>query len=280
VAAGSGMVAPGPAATSGAESPMPNPCLWSGCVRLRRHDPLPLRSAHRQILVGLEPEGLEEHFPGRWFWSSTRMAPFRLRREDHFGDPRTPIADSVRELVASRLGFRPLGPIHLITQPRCFGLRAAPVSLHLCYPAAHGAAPEAVVVEFRSRRMGERHVEVLDLRRGDPPPHPKALHLSPFLPMDIEYRWHFAFPPERLFAAVEGWRQGRRILEVELDLVRVPFETWTAASLVLRQPFTAGGLHLAFWRTWILLGLRGAPFYPHPRRRGLRMPPPAGSGPL
>ena len=51
-------------------------------------------------------------------------------RSDHLGDPRLPLADCARALVAERPGHRPAGPVRLLTTPRFCGIGFNPVSFY------------------------------------------------------------------------------------------------------------------------------------------------------
>ena len=61
-------------------------------------------SAFDEVRLDLPLDELPAVFAGRWFWSASRAALARFRREDHLGDPGTPLADSVRALKAA--GYR------------------------------------------------------------------------------------------------------------------------------------------------------------------------------
>ena len=121
---------------------------------------------------------------GAWAW---------FRRADHLGPAERSLDESVRDLVEARLGWRPGGPIRLLTHLRYFGLVMNPVSFYYCFNACEERV-EAVVAEVTNTPWRDRHCYVLDLR--DVPlskmpraRHAKELHVSPFLEMDLEYRW-------------------------------------------------------------------------------------------
>ena len=40
---------------------------------------------------------------------------------------------------------------------------------------------------------------------------PKVFHVSPFMPMDIDYQWFFSVPGEALRARMDSYRQGEQI---------------------------------------------------------------------
>ena len=84
--------------------------------------------SYRMFMLYLDLSELPRLFDRRWLWSARGRALARFRREDHFGDPAVPLADSVCDLVARETGVRPAGPIRLLTHLRYFGHVFNPVS--------------------------------------------------------------------------------------------------------------------------------------------------------
>src|SRR5690606_2086501 len=137
----------------------------------------------------LDLDELDEVFRGRWFWSTRRRTFAWLRRSAHSGAPAIPLAEAVRDLVGSRTGRRPAGPIRLLTHLRYFGHCFNPVSFYYCYDRT-GAELETIVAEVSNTPWGERHCYVLprgQARVRGPLQEfalEKEFHVSPFLPMD------------------------------------------------------------------------------------------------
>ena len=165
------MSAPRPRATPGARAPADTvtgshaaSCLYEGSVRHRRHGTPRDELHYRMFMVYLDLDELPECFDGRLLWSARRPALAWFRRADHLGDPRTPLAEAVRELVAERTGTRPEGPIRLLTHLRYFGHCFNPVSFYYCYDAT-GEQLSAVVAHVTNTPWGERHSYVLPVAR-------------------------------------------------------------------------------------------------------------------
>src|SRR3954447_5669153 len=117
----------------------------------------------------------------------------RFERSDYLGDPRIPLDEAVRALVAERTGNRPAGPIRVLTQLRSFGYCFNPVSFYYCFDEA-GERVQTVVAEVTNTPWGERHAYVVERRgpgilKGDSE---KVLHVSPFMGMDHRYDWRVA----------------------------------------------------------------------------------------
>jgi DUF1365 family protein len=159
-------------------------------------------------MVQLDLSETESLFGKPGLWSTRWPAIARFKREDHLGDPERPLAECVRELVTARLGWRPSGPIRLLTQFRYFGFSMNPVSVYYCF-AAGGESLEAVVAEVNNTPWNERHFYVLDVRdqagaRLLSAAHAKDFHVSPFFAMDMDYRWRLSVPSERLLIHIQS----------------------------------------------------------------------------
>jgi DUF1365 family protein len=91
----------------------------------------------------------------------------------------------------------------------------------------------------------------------------KEFHVSPFMPMDIAYRWHFSAPGERLPARIENFREGHKIFEAGLDLERSPLTGGNLARVLVRWPFMTGMVIRGIYWQALRLKLKGVPYHPH-----------------
>lgn len=200
-----------------------------------------------------------------------RPALLGVRRGDHLGDPARPLAEAVRDRVEASAGFRPEGPVGLLTQPRFLGVGFNPVSFHFCHGA--GGALDAVVADVTSTPWGERHAYVVALRGGRAAaPAAKELHVSPFMPMDTEYEWRFEAPGARLRLLVGCRREGRRFFHAGLVGSREPLGRGSLVKAALREPLGSARGLAAIYAQALRLALRGAPFHAHPARARGELP--------
>ena len=184
----------------------------------------------------------------------------RFRRRDYLGDAATPLADAVRETVRQRLGQAPAGPIRVLTHLRTLGHCFNPVSFYYCF-ARDGQTLEAIVAEVTNTPWGERHQYVLEaggqtVNAGD---FDKALHVSPFMPMDQRYTWRAPAPGKTLSVHIESTQDGLRAFDATLQLTRRPVTARALMRPTLR-------LLALIYAHAIALKLKGVPVQPHPAR--------------
>ena len=201
-------------------------------------------------------------------WSARRPAPVRFRPRDFLDGTDRPLGDAVRDLVQARLGRRPTGPVHLLAQLRTFGWLFNPLAVYYCW-TPDGRALDAIVLEVTNTPWGERHWYVLDAHGNmTTTTTAKAMHVSPFLPMDVDYRITWTVPDAELNLRIEVERDRTPVFDAELALRR------TAVDRRARR-HRAGALPDAAryesrqrsMRRPRASSRRGVPVYRHPSRR-------------
>jgi DUF1365 family protein len=227
--------------------------------------------SYRMFMLYLDLSELPRLFDRRWLWSARGPAIARFRREDHFGDPAVPLADSVRDLVARETGVRPAGPIRLLTHLRYFGHVFNPVSFYYCFDA-DDTRVETIVAEVNNTPWGERHCYVLPQRMNAGQPGrgryfpKKVMHVSPFMEMDVAYDWRFNAPGEALTVHMENAREGRKIFDATLVLQREEITAASLARALAGYPLMTVRVVAAIYWQALKLWAKGAPLHDHPAK--------------
>lgn len=195
-----------------------------------------------------------------------------FRREDHLGDPARDLAGEVRDRVEGQLGFRPEGPVRLLTNLRSLGYVFNPVSVYYCF-AADGTTLRAVLADVTNTPWGERHAYAASAGpSGVAARIPKAFHVSPFFPMEQAYDWRMAVPGDALEVDMVNLEGGEEVFRARLALHRRAFSRAALRRAAIAQPLMAWKVHAAIYWQALRLWSKGTPFFVHPAKRAAAAP--------
>ncbi len=221
----------------------------------------------RLFLAYIDVDALPESLDAIPCWSARRAAPVQFRRRDFFDGGTRPLGAAVRDLVEQRLGARPSGSICLLAHLRTFGQLFNPLAVYYCW-TPNGDELDAIVLEVTNTPWGERHWYVFDARDGRATEcTPKGMHVSPFLPMDVEYRVTWTVPGADLSLRIEVERAGSPIFEAHLALRRATLDRRRAIGLLVRHPVMPLRGWIAIYRQALHLFIARVPLYRHPAPR-------------
>ena len=245
----------------------PRSRIYRGTLRHRRLLPREHAFVYRLWMAWLDLDELPTLFDGVPGFSARRPALARFRRSDYLAPHDRPLGQAVREEVERQLGDAPEGRICLLTQLRTLGSGFNPLSLYYLYDAE--GSLRALLAEVTNTPWGERTHYAC---RVEPGRHPhtasfdKRMHVSPFHPMDMTYRWRFNTPGDRLLMHMENWQEQERHFDATLLLAARPATRRVLLETLAHQPWMNLKSRAAIYLEALRLWRKGVPIHDHPAR--------------
>ena len=263
-----------PATVAAADFDRPDPAtglrsaIYEGTLAHARNDATPHGFSYDVAMAWLALEELPNALDAHPLWSARRPAPMRFRRRDFHGPVGVPLDDAVRATVAEATGSWPRGPIRLLANLRTWGWSFNPIAFYFVLtPDATGV--ETLLAEVTNTPWHERHPYVIDVGGApslDGSRVAKALHVSPFMDMDLEHELSFSRPgAPTMTIGMDDWRDDRKVFAATLRVERRPLDRSTMGAILRRHPLPAQKVSAGIYRQALALRLKGAPFRRHPK---------------
>ena len=245
-------------------------CIYEGTVRHRRLSPKAHAFSYPVYELYLDLDELPRIEAEVGLFRHNGRGLNALYDRDYMGPGERPIKEKLREWLAAQgiaLGRR---RVFLLTHVRVLGYAFNPVNTY--YVFGGDGRLDLAVAEINNT-FGETFGYVLNRRgveRGiSTPRFPKVFHISPFLPMKLEYEFHLSLPGESLAVHVDDFQEGEKVFDATFTARRVPLTTRALARALLLNPLMPA--RVIAWIHWQALKLwfKNVPVFTRPD-------PPAG----
>ncbi len=239
-------------------------CLYLGRVMHARFKPCQHRFVYRVFSLYLDIDRVAELAAKLRLFSAGRFNLFSFHAKDH--GPRD--GSALRPWVERHLAAHDIaldgGAVRLLCFPRILGYVFNPLSVYFC----HGpdGALRAVLYEVRNT-FGQSHCYLVRVPAGHGAGLPltqsatKCFHVSPFLDLAGEYRFHLRAPGETLSLAIrESDAAGEILLATQVGQ-RAALSDRALLSAFLRHPLMTLKIVLAIHWQALKLWRKGAVFH-------------------
>ncbi|WJG09957.1 DUF1365 domain-containing protein [Aliiglaciecola sp. LCG003] len=233
--------------------------IYSGEVKHARFVPKSHKFSYQVNMFWLElddVDNIEQKVRG---FSTSKFAPIQFRRSDFLGDPSLPLTECVIDKMSELAGQPLTGKVFLLSPLRTLGLYFSPVNFY--YLRNPGGSYSHLLAEVSNTPWNERHCYLVDLDSQHDSQ--KEFHVSPFNPLDMQYKWNISQPLHSLTVSLACHQQTKHFV-AQLNLTRGELNSSSLRRVVLRIPSMAIKTVVGIYWQALKLFIKRMPIYSHP----------------
>lgn len=245
----------------------------------RRYQPKAHHFTSELTYLYFDPDQIETWARRSRLWSTKGFNLLCLNEADFLTQEQ---GQHIREKIASRLAkdyniqLDASMKIRVLGLPRMLGLRFNSVVFYFVFDAAF--KPQFILSEITNTPWKERHTYVHDCRDQTPEQisqyqqyrfnFAKSFHVSPFMPLEMDYRWHFSFSQHKSVVYMQLWRMGGLQFDATMRFVLAPITVPSQQHrYAIQHLFEPCKMLWGIYRQAFHLWRKKLTFYRHPHKK-------------
>jgi len=245
-------------------------------IRHSRYLPKPYGFQSQLSYLWFDPEKLDQITQASPLWSAERWNLLSLNTADFLAKFDGTISEKVLQVLQrDHISDLPdIEHIRILALPRTLGFRFNSVVFYYLYNADQQL--QMVLSEITNTPWLERQVYVHDCR-DQAQSHSefqsytfefqKAFHVSPFMPIDMDYKWKFSFSDQQQIVFMQLFKEEKLQFDVSMRFSLVPItlpsqQHHYAVYKVFEPLKMVTGIYYHALKLW----LKKIPFYRHPKK--------------
>jgi DUF1365 family protein len=251
--------------------------LFEGHIVHHRKSPVKHSLGYPMIQVWLNVAKLSEVDEVSRWWSSSRFNLVQFRRSDYLPGNED-LYNQVKSLIRERCNRDFHGEVYLLANLRYWGVCYNPACFYCCYEDGQLVY---FLCEVHNTPWGERFTYIHKLNKTlVKSPHltdqlladsgrqtcrfKKSLHVSPFMPMELDYQWNYQVNDDKFVISMHLHDQEKTVFSSTLKLDGRPLNQREASLIPFRYPLLCIKVILRIYWNALVIWLKGVPFLTHP----------------